>query len=156
MPGIHTFETRHDLSAMKNLGGKEDLSAAREFYVEWLALPPNRREPASQAKVAVELGVTEQTLRNWKRDPRIIEKVRGKINSVLALNDLSQIVDSLKEQAFDPDNPRSVQAAKVLIGLMETSEQRQIEVPLSEMSMNDLRQLTSDMYDEFDERAETA
>ena len=132
------------------------LTVERDQYVEWLSLPPNRREPASQAKMAEALGVTEQTLRNWKRDPRITAKVKGKIQSVIALNDLSQIVDTLKEQAFDPDNPRSVQASKVLIELMREGEATSVDVPLSDKTNDELKELVADLYDEFDERADTA
>lgn len=133
-----------------------DQTANREFFVGWLALPPNRREPRTQEALAEALGVSSQTLRNWKRDPRIVGKVKGKIQGVLAVNDLSQIVESLKEQAFDSSNPRSVQASKVLIELMERGEQKQAEVPLSDKSNDELKELVAGLYDELDERADSA
>ena len=64
-------------------------------FVEWLSLPESERKPRSQAKMAVELGVHIDTLRVWKRDPRVISRVRSKIQGVLALNDLAGIVDGV-------------------------------------------------------------
>ncbi len=154
MPFGHSAETRNDLEQMRGLPGdaRGPMLEQKQRYIDWLSLPPNRREPSSQAKMAKELDVSEQTLRAWKRDPRIIAKVKGKIQSVIALNDLAEIVDTLKEQAFDAQNPRSVQAAKVLLDLMEQGQNQGVETPLSEMSLDELKQLTSGLYDELDER----
>lgn len=150
---MHNPGTRNNVEDMFGKpGDPRSFQREREQYIEWLAIPPNRREPASQEKMAKALGVTSDTLRNWKRDPRIISKVKGRIQGVIALNDLASIVETLKEQAFDASNPRSVQAAKVLIEMMEKGESRQADVPLTEMSNEELRKLAAELHDAVDER----
>lgn len=37
--------------------------------MNWLTTPPAEREPDSQNKIAIELGVTPRTIRDWKANP---------------------------------------------------------------------------------------
>jgi hypothetical protein len=141
MPKTHSFGEKR-----KN----EDLalkSAEKEAYVEWLSTPANLREPKSQAKMAAHLGVTEQTLRAWKRDPRVASAVRSKIQTHLSLNDLGEIVSTLKTQATDPDNPRSVQASKLLIEMMDRADGGVSDNPLADMSWAEIQALSAELYD---------
>jgi len=133
-----------------------NMQALRDEFIEWLSVPPARRQPKSQEKMAKHLGVVPSTLTVWKRDPRIINAVKGKIRNEIAVADLPDIVDSLKEQAFNPDNARSVQAAKLLIELMKEGENDAASVPLGDMSNEELREMAAKLHDEFDERIESA
>ncbi len=136
-------------------GAEPDMYAMRLLFVDWLSVPPTLRKPKLQKEMADLLGVTDQTLYNWKRDPRILSEVKAKIRSVLAVDDLSTIIDTLKEQAFDANNNRSVQAAKVLIEMINNVEVDVASVPLSDMSNDELKKMAANLYDEFDERTET-
>jgi hypothetical protein len=129
-----------------------DSGAHNEQFIEWLAIPPGRRDPATFQLMADALGVTVRTLHNWKNDPRIKSKVKGRINTVLTVDSLAEIVDTLKEQAFDAANPRSVQASKLLIDMMQRGEDDAVEVPLSDKSLDELKDLVAGLYDELDER----
>ncbi len=152
MPKVHDAESRHDLSKMTNAGHGRVLTVERDLFVEWLSMPPSERKPSTQKDLAGELGVTAQTLLNWKRDPRIVAKVRTKIHSVLALNDLSGIVESMKTIALNPEHRSSVSAAKLLIDLMARADDTLIEVPLADMSLSDLRGMVAELYDVIDEK----
>lgn len=41
-----------------------------QAWLEWEATPPEERDPPSLAKLAAHLGITENTLYAWRRDPR--------------------------------------------------------------------------------------
>ncbi len=125
-------------------------------FVDWLCLPEKEREPASMAKMADALGVSGQTLRNWKRDPIVISQVKNRLQSVISIQYLPGIVESLRVQAMDPDHPRSVQASKLLIEMMEKAESSQVEIPLAEKSNEELKVMAAALYDEFDDRSQTA
>jgi hypothetical protein len=70
----------------KNKGGRPSGAAKRAkakalhdrqwLYVQWLSVPPDHRDPKSQKEFAKMIGVTDETLRAWKMDPRISEAVR--------------------------------------------------------------------------------
>jgi len=139
------------------VGSREDVdlslkSAEKAAFVDWLSLPPSEREPSSIPKFGQAVGVSRKTLYNWRRDPRVIAAVKGKITGAIAIRDLPQIVDTLKEIAFDPQNPRAVQAAKELIALMERGEKATDSIPLADLTDAEMRELASNFYDEMDKR----
>jgi len=53
---------------------------------------------------------------------------------------------------LNPESSRSVAASKLLLDLMEKGESSEKVIPLTEMSMADLKQLAADMFDVFDDR----
>ncbi len=153
MPKHHTNQTYDKLEHMfGDPKSKVDYGPLREEFIDWLSVPPSRRNPKTRVAMAQRLEVTEQTLRNWAKDPRIMSAVRAKISHEVTVNDLSDIVDTLKEQAFDPANPRSVQAAKLLFELIDRQVDEVSSVPLAEMPLDDLRKMAAELHDEFDER----
>jgi transposase-like protein len=125
-----------------------------EWYIEWLALPTKARpqDVRSQVKAAEYLGVSEQTLRNWKRDPRVQTRVGSLRTSRLRIEDLPNILDTLVAQATDPQNPRSVAAAKLLIEESNRIVEESQQANLSEMSNRELKELVVELYDEIDDR----
>ena len=131
-------------------------SAEKETFIDWLAQPKHLREPASLQKMHEALDVSLQTLRAWKRDPRVQSKVRAKLQGQLTISELPDIIESLLTQAKDPENTRSVQASKLLIELMEKVDDASVSVPLADMTNIQLRDMAANLHDEFDERAETA
>lgn len=135
-----------------NADAGRDMQALREDFIEWLAVPPNRRDPKTMKAMAETLGVVERTLYFWRKDPRIVNAVRSKIRASVAINDLPDIVETLKEQAFNPDNPRSVQASKILLELIDRGAEDTHSVDLSDMSNEQLRELAAELHDEVDDR----
>jgi hypothetical protein len=49
------------------------LKAGQIRLAEWLATPIVERQPKTQKELAMQLGVSEATLCNWKQDPEIWE-----------------------------------------------------------------------------------
>lgn len=127
-------------------------TAEKEQFIEWLATPKHLREPSTMKGMAEALGVHLQTLYNWRRDPRVVEAVRGKLQSVLSISELPDIIESLLAQAKDPENTRSVQASKLLVDMMEKAELKTAATPLADMSNEEIRLLAAELHDEVDDR----
>ena len=62
------------------------------------------------------------------------------------------VLESLYHQAKNSENPRSVQAAKVLFEWMDKSLDLIEELPLEDLSLDDLKALVDELADELDER----
>lgn len=152
MPSLHTADSRNDYSKIKGGGGRQPMSVERDIFVEWLATPKSLRKPKTQNALAKELDVHITTLSTWKRDPRVIAKVRMKIHGHLTIETLPDIVESLKTTALDPDNTRSVSASKLLIDLMNRADESVVDVALADMSLGELHDQMVALYDEVDER----
>lgn len=136
------------------LNAQDDLAtkpSEKQLFVEWLATPKAEREPASMKKLEEVLGVTRQTLYNWRRDPRVVAKVSNLVGRNLSVASYVDVIESLKVQATDPENPRSVMAAKVL--LIEIHKQSaEPELDLKTMSNKELQELAAGIYDMVDDR----
>lgn len=120
-------------------------------YIEWLSVPESERVPPSQAKMARHLGVDQATLRTWKRDNRVVAKVLKRHIGNVGVDLYPDVVEALRVQALDPSNPRSVQAAKLL--LQELATQTEIDplvVDVDGMSDVELRDLALEMFDRMD------
>jgi len=131
---------------------------ALEFFIQWAATPAALRDKdlKSQAKVAVHLGVTEQTIRNWKRDPRIASRIQAVSVGQLRIERYGSLLEAAYGQAMDPENPRSIQATKVLLEEMNRHSVDDVaHSDVAEMSITELKQLAADLYDELDDRSET-
>jgi len=150
MPKVHKFDGSRNTDHMTPFQDELDVA------VEWWSTPKSGRVPSSQAKLAKELGVSEQTLRNWKRDPRIASRVSGKVLTVLSVEDLPDIVDTMRIIATDPEHRSCIAAGRELLSLMEKATGMAAPVPMAEMSDGELKQLAADLYDAVDDRTETA
>jgi len=73
-------------------------SAKQKLYIEWLATPRTEREPATNKDFANKIGVTDRTLRNWKQNPKLWEKVHM-IAKLLLSSHLPDIYDKLGDMA---------------------------------------------------------
>lgn len=75
----------------------ESQSKKQQFGI-WLGLPPGSREPPSQIELAAQLGVTEQSLTTWKRDP-IVQEIAKNALQLMALGHNLEIWNSTIEKA---------------------------------------------------------
>lgn len=99
--------------------GSEVKQERIDRYVEWLLTPRGLRQPPSKTKLAAELGVTPQTLRNYDKDPLFQKRLVGESRGLARVDKLPDILESLYQQATDILNPRSVAAAKALLDHVE-------------------------------------
>lgn len=75
----------------------------RESFLDWLCLPVEVREPKSQAKYAEMIGVTEETLRRWKKDPEFAERYRQHVASAFGPDTTKLVIEQLIQDATDMD-----------------------------------------------------
>lgn len=99
--------------------GSPEKKARMERFIDWCLTPPALRNPSSKAKLAEELGVSEQTLRNYQREPEFQRQVSERARMLVRVDRLVAVLESLYEQAANPDNPRSVAAARLLLDFAE-------------------------------------
>lgn len=127
--------------------------AELEAFIEWKATPKEFREPPSQVKLAVVLGVTERTLTTWGHDPRVISKIEKRSAAQPLIDALPGIIKSMIEMATDPAHPRAVQAAKVYFELLhrQAAEPDQM-LDVEQMSIAELKQHVAELYDAVDEQ----
>ena len=57
-------------------GGRKELNSRQRANIIWAATPEENREPKTKKELAQVLGVTEQAMWKWARDPRVIEGIR--------------------------------------------------------------------------------
>lgn len=120
-------------------------------YIEWLSVPAAERVPPSQAKMAKHLGVSEFTLRQWKRDNRVVGKVLKKHVGNVGVDLYPDVIEALRVQALDPSNPRSVTAARALLAELNTqTEVDPLVVDVDGLSDTELRDLALEMFDRID------
>ena len=114
--------------------GYSEPQKRRETYLEWLLTPEAERVPRTKVAVAESLGVSTETLRNYQRDPWFQREYALRGRALLRVERAGTILDSLYDQAKDPENPRSVQAAKVLLDWMSKT----LDAPVTEGDIAEL------------------
>jgi transcriptional regulator with XRE-family HTH domain len=86
---------------------RRDLNARQRAYVLWKATPEINREPKTQKELAEVLGVSENAIWKWSKDPRITEAIR-----FVALQNagdpikVKSIVDMLYDVAMAKRDPK--------------------------------------------------
>ncbi len=89
------------------------LSEDKRRFMLWLLTPPPERDPRKMHEMAAELGVTRQTLLNWRKDEEFLaEWNRLYLEKISSPETKSSIMATLARTATDPDDPKHVQAAK--------------------------------------------
>ncbi len=135
--------------------GSTAYATEKETYAEWLACPQELRDPQTKTALAEALGVTKRTLTNWAKEPAIVAKVAQTTGRFVKVEFIPEIVHTLKQQATDPSNPRSVSAAKLLLDFAERRADA-APVELGEMTDQQLVELAEEMYDRFKPEDKTA
>ncbi len=98
-------------------------SAAKEGrmarYIEWLLTPKALREPNSKAKLADELGVHPQTLRNYQKDPLFQRRLLEEGREIARVDQVPDILENLYNIARDPNHRQTVSAARTFLDHVE-------------------------------------
>jgi hypothetical protein len=108
-----------------------------ERFIEWVLTPVASRIPDSKAGLAKEMGVSEQTLRNYQRDPVFQAQVKDRARALARVDRLPAILDALFETATG-GTPQSVAAARTLLEFMDKPSQVDGKADVSEMSTDEL------------------
>lgn len=90
------------------------LSSEQVAFAEWLALPPSKRTPRHQKDLCKELGVTEQSLCNWKGIPELW-LVRDEVMGIKG-RELVAKAQGVMEDAMDsPNHKVKLEAARDIL-----------------------------------------
>lgn len=76
----------------------EEFTATQRKVIEWLALPKSKRKPKTQIQLGALVGVSDETISLWKRDPKFKQAVWELIED-LAGDDDADIIASVKRNA---------------------------------------------------------
>lgn len=132
--------------------GSEDKRQRMAAYVDWLCTDPDQRgEVDSKAKLAAYLDVTDQTLRNYTRDPWFIQEVQRRQRADARVDRLPHVLDTLFTIASDPTHRSSVQAAKVYLDWVERVTDEKVEkVDVASLSSDELVKLALQVLEASD------
>lgn len=84
-----------------------ELNARQRAYVIWKATPELQRSPKTQKEFAEVIGVTEQAVWKWSKDPRIIEAIRFvTLQNVGEPKKVTDILDMMYEVAMAKKDPK--------------------------------------------------
>ena len=125
------------------------MSPEQDRFILWLLTLRDEREPATQRDLAAELGVDQNTLSVWKRDPEFLTAWNSAyLRTISNPGKKMEIMSTLMNTATDPDDPKHVQAAKAFFeiegSLRPQKNQVDIKVsatPPSELTEDQLKEL---------------
>jgi len=90
------------------------LSAGQIIFAEWLTVPSSERSPKTQKELAIQLGVSEQTLCEWKKIPELRE-VMDDIFGTLGRELIPDAIKVLKDLLKDAKSKGALDAAKTIL-----------------------------------------
>ena len=101
--------------------------------MEWLTTAPSLRVPPSKAKLAIELGVDERTLRGWQKQPMFREDWEAQATEVLQNNTerTQAILNELYIAATHPGSKNQVQAARLYLEVTDAIKPKPIEIKVT-------------------------
>jgi hypothetical protein len=76
-----------------------DFNATQQQYIDWLAASKYERKPATEQLLAQELGVSDRTLRRWKKTPEFRRAITKRAREFLG-DDLPEIFGALRREAI--------------------------------------------------------
>ena len=110
------------------------------FYAEWLATPQASRLPRTKAELATLWGVSRTTLWNYEQEPWLQSEILRRQRSTLTASNLQDVIATLVRQATDPDNVRSVSAAKLIFDFMGQGDEHQAAENVSTLTTAAMRE----------------
>ena len=99
----------------KEIRARQALRPEQILFAEWLALPMSERHPSTQKELSAQLGVSDQTLSNWKDIPEIWD-VRDSLLTTKAKGLVSDALKVLEDRLKDPEHKKlALDAAKEIL-----------------------------------------
>ena len=134
--------------------GSSATEERKESYIEWLLTPKEERKPNTKAGFADVIGVSTNTLRNYARDPKVQAELVRRGRAINKVERAQDVLDSLYEMAIGKTEratpAASVSAAKVWLDWTDQQISEGNDIPLEELSKEDLLDLVSRVYDTVD------
>jgi len=123
---------------------EEDVRKQR--FVDWLTRIPADREPPTQVLLAIELGVNDQTLTQWKRDGEFLAEWEKRYRATSGSPERQQqVLDALHATAIDRTDPRQVPAARAYLEATDAIKPKRVDVTVSrnakDLSNDELNEL---------------
>lgn len=128
--------------------GSSIKQANMELFAEWLLQPRSERDPATRNELAGQLGVTPQTLRNYEKEPFVINTLSARRRQSFKVSQLDEVLATLVRRATDPDaGAAGNTAAKILLDWSNEQTAEMNAEQLAELSDSDLKQMLIAAYD---------
>ena len=109
--------------------------------VDWLTTPKQERQPSTMKQLAVELGVHDRTLRDWKERPDVREKWEDQSRKVIGSPERAQdVLEAMYQRAMDSTDAKQVQAAKLYLEAIDAIKPPMVEV----RSVSDLAKVSDE------------
>jgi len=109
--------------------------------VDWLTTPKQERQPLTMKELAVDLGVSDRTLRDWKERREIREVWEEQAKKVVGSPERAQdVLEAMYQRAIDSTDAKQVQAAKLYLEAIEAIKPPTVEV----RSVSDLARVSDD------------
>lgn len=109
--------------------------------VDWLTTPKTERKPSTAKELAVELEVSERTLRDWKERSYIRAAWEEQAKVVVGSPERAQdVLEAMYQRAVDPLDAKQVQAAKLYLEAIDAIKPPTVEV----RSVSDLAKVSDD------------
>ncbi|KKL86154.1 hypothetical protein LCGC14_1947560 [marine sediment metagenome] len=132
----------------------------KEAYIEWLLTPTSERVPSTKKEFAAMYEVTTQTLRNYARDPKVQSELVRRGRAINKVERAQDVLDSLYNMATSKGDleyratpAAAVSAAKVWLDWTDQQVSEGNDIPLEELSKEELLALVSRVYDVVDDSA---
>ena len=130
---------------------KVDMSDFRvQRFLDWLVTVPDERDPPTQEALAVEMGLTKNTIGAWKRDADfLVEWERRYRKKVGSPEKQQQVLEALHQTATDRTDPRQVPAARAYLEAVDAIKPKKVDVtvqtkPAKDLSNDDLAMLLAE------------
>lgn len=98
---------------------RRDLNERQRAFVLWSATPVAEREFQTKREFAAALGVSEQVLWKWSKDPRVVEAVRFvTLQNASSPDKIRRVLDMVFEQAMEKKDVRMAEIWMKASGVM--------------------------------------
>ena len=138
--------------------GSSATEERKESYIEWLLTPKSERKPNTKTQFADVIGVSTQTLRNYARDPKVQSELIRRGRAINKVERAQDVLDSLYNMAtgqgdleYRATPAAAVSAAKVWLDWTDQQVSEGNDIPLEELSKEELLELVSRVYDAVDD-----
>lgn len=152
---------RPSLASLRS--AQRSLNEKQLQFVGWLATPEDYRKPASQAQLALELGVSGVTLWRWSKDPQVMQAVRWIIlQNAGDPTNVSKMLDVIAEIAHDHEVPKALRLKAATdwlkaVGVHDTFKSENRLLKMEQVEDLDLSELSDEqLWELYQERAQSS